>query len=42
MLGIQPSEIDRLDMEDYWFWVEAAERKLKRRADELRALYGGA
>ena len=30
-LGIQPSEIDHLDLEDYWFWIRSAERELKRR-----------
>lgn len=32
ILRIQPSEIDALEMDDYWFWVECAQRKLKRRA----------
>lgn len=31
VLRLPPSEINALDMEDYWFWVEAAERELKRR-----------
>lgn len=31
VLRLQPSEIDQLPMDDYWFWIEAAERELKRR-----------
>jgi hypothetical protein len=31
VLGIQPSEIDALEMEDYWYWLEVAERESKRR-----------
>lgn len=34
VMSIQPSEIDALDMDDYLFWVEAADRKIKR---QLRA-----
>ncbi|GKT21654.1 hypothetical protein [Acidovorax sp. SUPP3334] len=33
VLRIQPSEIDALEMEDYWWWAGVAERELKRRAD---------
>ncbi|OLZ69563.1 hypothetical protein BS642_21280 [Chromobacterium violaceum] len=32
VLRMQPSEIDGLEMVDYWFWVEVAERELKRRS----------
>jgi len=28
---MQPSEIDALDMEDYWRWFEAAQEHNKRR-----------
>ena len=31
VMHIQPAGIDELDMEDYWFWIEAAEREIKRR-----------
>ncbi|QND84165.1 Uncharacterized protein ChrSV_1938 [Chromobacterium vaccinii] len=31
-LRMQPSEIDGLEMVDYWWWVEVAERELKRRS----------
>lgn len=31
VLRMQPSEIDGLAMDDYWFWVGAAEREIKRR-----------
>ena len=31
VMRIQPAGIDELDMEDYWFWIEAAEREIKRR-----------
>lgn len=34
VLRIQPSEIDALNEDDYFFWVEAADRKIKR---QLRA-----
>ncbi|WP_432719841.1 hypothetical protein R0382_003658 [Jeongeupia wiesaeckerbachi] len=40
ILGIQPSEIDGLDMDDYWFWIGAAERKVKRENEQQRQLYG--
>ena len=40
VLRIQPSEIDGLDMEDYWFWVSAAEREVKRRNEMMQSLYG--
>lgn len=33
VLRIQPSEIDALEMDDYWWWASVAERELKRRAD---------
>ena len=32
VLRIQPSEIDALEREDYRYWVEVAEREIKRRA----------
>ncbi|OHX19491.1 hypothetical protein BI344_18055 [Chromobacterium sphagni] len=31
-LRMQPSEIDGLEMVDYWWWVEVAEREIKRRS----------
>jgi hypothetical protein len=40
VLRIQPSEIDALDMEDYWFWVGAAEREAERRNRQLQGLFG--
>ncbi|WP_257791896.1 hypothetical protein [Burkholderia mayonis] len=33
VLKIQPSEIADLDMDDYWHWIDAAEREIKRRVD---------
>lgn len=39
-MRIQPSEIDGLDMQDYWFWIEAAEREIKRRNAMMHSLYG--
>ncbi len=39
-LHMQPSEIDGLDMDDYWFWIEAAEREIKRRNEMMQSLYG--
>lgn len=30
VLKIQPSEIDGLELEDYWFWVNVAQREIKR------------
>ncbi|MCM2494543.1 hypothetical protein NDN95_20865 [Burkholderia glumae] len=32
VLKIQPSEIADLYMDDYWYWVDAAERELKRQS----------
>lgn len=40
VLQIQPSEIDALDMDDYWGWIEVAEREIKRRNEMMRSLYG--
>ena len=40
VLRIQPSEIDGLEMDDYWGWVEEAEREVKRRNEMMRSLYG--
>lgn len=31
VLRLQPSEIDALEMGDYWDWVGAADREMKRR-----------
>ncbi len=31
VLGLPPSEIDALAMDDYWFWCEVAEREVQRR-----------
>lgn len=31
LLRMQPSEIDRLPMDEYWSWIEVAEREIKRR-----------
>lgn len=39
-LHMQPSEIDGLDMEDYWFWLEAAERVIHRQHAMMQAQYG--
>ena len=33
VLRLQPSEIDRLDMVDYWRWVEVCEREINRRIE---------
>ena len=30
VLRIQPSEIDALEMDDYWWWIGVAEREIKR------------
>lgn len=40
ILRLQPSEIDGLDMDDYWFWIEVAEREVKRRNAITQALNG--
>ena len=40
VVRIQPSEIDGLDMEDYWFWIGVAEREVKRRNEMMRSSYG--
>ena len=40
VLRVQPSEIDGLDMEDYWFWIGVAEREVKRRNEMMQSLYG--
>jgi len=37
VLRIQPSEIDALEMDDYWWWVGVAEREIQRRADAAGA-----
>jgi len=39
-LRIQPSEIDGLAMDDYWFWVGVAEREIRRRREMMQAFYG--
>jgi len=36
VLGMQPSEIERLDMEDYWRWCEVAGEENARRARALK------
>lgn len=41
VLRLQPSEIDALDMDDYWFWVGAAEREIKRKQRLMQQMYGG-
>lgn len=38
ILGIQPSEIDRLDLADYWRWVDVAARRQQQRQDALAGL----
>ncbi len=40
VLRIQPSEIDGLEMDDYWDWIEEAEREVKRRNEMMQSLYG--
>ncbi|AOJ73566.1 hypothetical protein WS83_12505 [Burkholderia sp. MSMB2042] len=37
VLKMQPSEIADLDLDDYWHWIDAAEREIKRRTDVLKA-----
>lgn len=31
VLRLQPSEIDGLEMDDYWQWVVSADKEIKRR-----------
>ena len=31
VLRMQPSEIDELEMERYWFWVDVCQREIIRR-----------
>lgn len=31
VLRMQPSEIDELEMDRYWFWVEICQREISRR-----------
>ncbi|WP_268877696.1 hypothetical protein [Chromobacterium phragmitis] len=38
VLGLPPSEIDALAMDDYWFWCEAAEREALRRSERQQQL----
>jgi len=33
VLRLQPSEIARLDMDDYWRWAEVCEREINRRIE---------
>ena len=33
VLRMQPSEIDELEMERYWFWAEVCEREINRRVE---------
>ncbi|OQS39969.1 hypothetical protein B0T45_11650 [Chromobacterium haemolyticum] len=40
VLRMQPSEIDGLEMEDYWGWIEETEREVKRRNETMQSLYG--
>lgn len=40
VLRLQPSEIDELDVEDYWRWAEAAEREINRRVEAAEQLNG--
>jgi hypothetical protein len=40
VLGMPPSEIDGLEMADYWFWIGAAEREIKRRNEREQRLFG--
>lgn len=40
VLRLQPSEIDALDLEDYWRWAEAAEREISRRVEAAERLSG--
>lgn len=37
VLRFAPSEIDRLEMDDYWRWVRVAERVARERAAALQA-----
>lgn len=39
VLRMQPSEIDGLDMDDYEFWCDVAEREIKREHERMKALY---
>ncbi len=36
VMKMQPSEIAELDMDDYWWWVGAAEREVARRIEGAR------
>jgi len=36
VLGMQPSEIARLDMEDYWRWCEVASEENDRRKAAMK------
>ncbi|WP_158253778.1 hypothetical protein [Chromobacterium alticapitis] len=38
VLGLPPSEIDALAMDDYWFWCEVAEREVQRRGERQQQL----
>lgn len=38
VLRMQPSEIDALDLEDYWFWTEVADREISRRVEQAEQL----
>lgn len=37
VLKMQPSEIAELDLDDYWHWIDAAEREIRRRNDAIKA-----
>jgi len=34
VLKIQPSEIDALELDDYWCWVNVAQKEIKRRSGQ--------
>jgi len=36
ILGMQPSEIERLPLEDYWRWCDIASEEVERRNRALR------
>lgn len=33
VLRMQPSEIEELEMERYWFWVDVCQREINRRIE---------
>lgn len=38
VLRMQPSEISRLPMDDYWRWCEVCEREINRRVEAAEQL----